>query len=126
MLFSGLGAGPHVIEVISKTAGPYSIVDGFSVPSVGANSGVVIGAVPNIRDWTFGGSIGTAADAQAANDIQKAVVDEWCGLGFPVAFADVNQYLSGIRDNVADGVHYTDTGHGNYALAYMGAVRLVP
>ncbi len=126
MLFSGLGAGPHVIKVISQSASPYTIIDGFSVPAVGANAGVIVGAVPNIRDWSAGGMIGTIDDAAAANEIQKSVVCEWSALGFPVIFADVNKYISGIRDNGPDGIHYSDTGHGNYAIAYIDAVRLVP
>lgn len=125
-LISGLSAGSHTIVLTPTTlSGGYCVLDGFTVPTTSGFGGILLGAVPNIRDWTALGSIGSWADAQQVNAITQDVVDTWKGLGFPVDYADMNEYIDGARDCVADGVHFTDTGHGNYMIGWLDKMRLI-
>lgn len=127
-VIDGLGAGLHTIKlkppVTGIPAGKACVVDGIQCPIF--TGPVFLGSVPNIADWTAFGSIGTWTDAQACNLIIEQVCNEWRSRGFPVAFVDLTTFIDPARDFSSDGVHPTDRGHLNWALAYLSQARISP
>lgn len=125
-VLDGLGAGAHSIKIKPPAtgipAGHFCVVDGIQSPMLG--SPVFLGSVPNIANWSSGGYIGTWSDAQACNAIIEQVANEWRDRGYPVEFVDLSGFVDPDRDYTTDGIHPTDRGHLNWALAYLAASRI--
>lgn len=124
LVIDELGDGQHTLKVSRKTGctGP-AVVDCIQTPNRSGTPPVLLGLVPDIKDWTYGGAIGTWDDAQEVNDIISAVADRWYGYGYPIADVEIllNDY-----DFAPDGVHLTDRGQLNWALPYMGRIHVTP
>jgi hypothetical protein len=120
----GLSAGTHVIRLTPRGTAPRWVLDGIQCPIMAAP--VSMGTIPNIANWPQYGAIGTWSDAQACNVIIAQVVDEWRVRNYPVALADVANFIEPTRDFTSDGIHPTDRGHLNWCLAYLSSIRIKP
>lgn len=123
LMISGLSTGVHTLKVTPKpgSSGPI-VVDCIQCPTKPA-APVILGTIPNIVNWAYSGAIGTWPDAQAANVILEAVMMKWQSWGFPVGFAEI---LTQPYDYSSDGVHPTDRGQLNWAIAYLAGLRITP
>jgi hypothetical protein len=122
---SGLSTGSHTIRLTPRGTADRWALDGIQCPILAAP--VLLGSVPNIANWAFGGAIGTWADAQAVNLVIHQVADEWAARGYPVGFADVAAFIDPARDFTGgDGVHPPDRGHLNWSLGNLSSIRIRP
>lgn len=128
-VIDGLDNTAHTLVVRPPSTGipvgHYCVVDCIQCPYSG-NAPAIVGGIPDIKDWTAYGSVGTWETAQSVNEIIKQVVDEWKDRGYCVSYADVPDFVAKNRDYTSDGVHPTDRGHLNWALAYLSQVRIKP
>lgn len=124
LVIGGLGDGAHTLKVSHKDGETGTIVvDCIQAPYRPGIAPVMLGTIPNIPNWPQYGAIGTWDDAVEVNEAIISVAERWHGYGFPVADVEIT---SEAYDYSPDGIHRTDRGHLNWAMNYLGRMRVTP
>lgn len=119
LIFSGLGAGSHSVEIeVVAGGGAANVVffHWFCDLSTARNK-VAVGNIPKAINYTYGGS---AANVDAYNADISALVRRISAFGIDVRLADVCSVLT--PSDMYDNVHPNDGGHGKIATVFQAAL----
>lgn len=120
LVFDGLGAGCHSVEIEVVTGGSAANIVYFhwfcSLST--ARNRVAVGNIPKAVAYTYGGS---ASNVDAYNADIAALVARLAAAGVDVRLADVCSVLS--PADMFDNVHPNDAGHAKWANVFKVALQ---
>lgn len=120
LIFSGLGDGPHAVEIEIITGGStanYTFFHWFCELSSARNK-VAIGNIPKAIAYTYGGS---AANVDAYNADIAGLVAKLSSIGIDARLVDVCSALA--PPDMYDNVHPNDAGHAKVAAVFKTALE---
>ncbi|NTF35574.1 SGNH/GDSL hydrolase family protein [Agrobacterium rubi] len=119
LVFDGLGAGSHSIEIEVVNGGSSSKIVYFHwfCPLSTARNKVAVGNIPMALGYAYGGS---AANIDAYNADIAMLVQRMAISGVDVRLADVRSALS--PSDMQDNVHPNDSGHSKMANVFKAAI----
>ncbi|KIQ02239.1 hypothetical protein RU07_12400 [Agrobacterium tumefaciens] len=120
LVFDGLGAGSHSVEIEVVTGGSAANIVYFhwfcSLST--ARNRVAVGNIPQAIAYTYGGS---AANVDAYNADIAALVARLATAGADVRLADVSSALA--PSDMFDNVHPNDAGHAKMAIVFKNSLQ---
>ncbi|MGJ0509072.1 MAG: SGNH/GDSL hydrolase family protein [Methylocystis sp.] len=123
-IISGLGAGPHTVQILPKSAVPWSVIDYFGVPLAEPKAAgpILVGQIPYLKNWVYLGFTLTPAIVDELNQAIADMVAEF--EGYPVALVRTNDFYNTLTGCSADGIHPNNTGYAQIYSAFMDKLEI--